>query len=378
MELVRPYIIFYIIIFGIYLFSLAFPIKGIGAKNKDWYFVVAATLVLLLLGTRSENVGTDTIDYVSFFLHPDNYSFVDDVFFNILINVLRLFGSSTEYFIFMISLLGLAGLYYMINKYSDNKVLSVALFTLLGPMELFFFLYFSMIRQTIALSLFFVAVSLLFDIRLNKRKQLLFFFLFYILACLTHKSALFALPFIALVYLKPVGSKTVWVALILTTYILAGLEFSITNTVLSKVFELLGGDSHYAHYADITIGAVESRGFIHLGIVPFIIMGLVVTVFSDKKLIDNWIIQLFLWSVVMNNIFFDNLNYNRLTLYLTMFAIVAMPNALKNMKAWVKVPTLVFVFGYFTYKMIGQLIFQMGPIPTGNIIVPYESWLFSF
>ncbi len=376
MELVRPYIIFYIIIFGIYLLSLAFPKLRKG--KRDWYFIAASTLVFLLIGTRADTVGTDTEDYVSSFQHLDSYYAQDDVLFRVIVYVLRLFGSSAEYYIFIVSLLGLFGLFYIIDKYSENKTMSVALFTILGPMELFFFLYFSMIRQTIALSFFFISLCILFDNSQKNKKKLWLFLLFYLFSCLTHKSALFAAPFIAIIYFKKFDKRVFWIALIMFTYVLAGLGLSITQTVLSKVFEVLGGDSHYAAYADITIGAIESRGFMHLGILPFTIIGLIVSWFTDNKTRENWIVQFFLWSVVMNNIFFDNLNYNRLTLYLTMFSIIAIPNALKNVKMIVKLPTLVFVFGYFIYKMIGQFAFQLSPFASGNIIVPYESWLLKF
>ena len=340
-------------------------------------YVIVSLLVFLFIATRHISVGTDTQAYVDFFNHSRYWyqGYKTDFLFEQLGRFLKLFSNTSEYFIFATSLLCYGGLFFVILKESRCRVFSLLLFMIMGTSSIFFFLYLSMIRQGIAMSYFFLSVYFLYQKRLFIYHRILLFMIFYIASILTHASCLFTLPFIVVVSLKPVASKVFWLVLILVTYLMAANNVSIVQSLLGYAFDVIDVGK-YENYADIAFGEIEAKGWLNMNVLPFIVLALVFLFVCSKRELKDWKMQFVLFSVVLNNVFFDNLMWSRLILYFSIFMVIVFPNALRHKGFWLQLSTYFLVFVYFMYKTMTQFIANAAIDATGNIIVPYKSWLF--
>ena len=370
----QPYIVLYsFLIISHYIFFLG---KGknvlLPQRQDNVLFYIYSIIILLFIATRDISVGTDTETYVFFFHDPQFYynGARTDLFFEFLGRFLILFDKSAEFFIFVTSTICFIGIFYIVGRLSKCKSYSMLLFAIVGSSSIFLFSYLSMIRQGIAITYFLVAVYCFFS-EYRTKKKLIVATIFYIAAILTHGSCLFTLPFLALLYYKRITNKKIWVYLLLITYLLAALNISFVSTILDEVFSFLG-DSKYRHYGNIDWGFIENKGWFNMNLLPFIALSLWLLYFSTEELIKEWYVQLFLYSVVLNNIFFDNLMWSRLIMYFTIFIIIVIPNVLNNQNRVVQYLSYNFIYIYYIYKTFSQLLTNT----SGNIIVPYSGYLF--
>lgn len=367
-----PFISLYIIIF---LLSVIEQHQHNITKKKR-VGIIGLSLVFLFIGLRSKNVGTDTQTYVNFF-HDSNFFYnggKTDLGFEYIGRFLHLFGNSTEYFIFFSSAIMCFGLFFLIYKYSRNVNFALLLFCLVGTSSINLFLYMSMVRQACALTFFFVSMYYLFEFGKSKWKVVA---VFYIMAILTHGSILFTVPFVFILW-KYNPSKNIWIAAIVATYIISALGIVNIGDILNLVFSYVGDytSRDYSGYADITFGQIEQKGFFNMNILPFSILGVALCLLSKKENLCCWYVKFFLMSILLNNIFSDNLMWARLILPFSIFVILAVPYLTSSLNKKYIIPFYTVFFGYYIYKTLSQLFFMASPLATGNIVVPYETWLF--
>jgi len=345
-------------------------------------YVFCGILVTLLLATRTETVGTDTVSYVAFF-HDHNFYYhgePTDFMFEMLSRFFHVFNDSTEWFIFCTGVFSLLGVFYLINKTAEIRSLSLLLFVLAGSTFVYYQMYFNAIRQCCAFTFYFTAICFWFKERRSKNETCISIILM-VLAVLTHGSSLFGVPFILFATYKPITNKKVWYAMIIGFYILCALNISYVQDVLQYVFGFLG-QNKYEGYADVNFGQIEMTGnrFFNMFLLPFTLISCMLVYLKDKDFLSKWWMQLFLWGVAMNNFFSDNLMWGRLLFYLIMFSIIAIPNALKNEKKLIKIPFYILFIAYLIYKNTTALAgsfahsFENGI----NTNVPYHSWLLPF
>ena len=342
-------------------------------KFVQWVGFIAT---FLFIGLRSENVGTDTIAYVDFFQSPNFYYLGDktDIGFEYIGRALHMLGSSSEFFIFSISAIMCFGLFFIIYKYAKNNNFSLLLFCLVGTSSINLFLYMSMIRQGCALSFFFLSMYLWFEYGKEKWKSCA---ALYTLAILTHGSILFTLPFVYVIW-KFDFTKTIWMSLIIVTYIVAALGIINVGDILDFAFSYVGGfaSKDYSGYVDAGFGQIEQRGFFNMNILPFSVCGMVLCYLSKEEHLIFWPVKFFLFSILLNNIFSDNLMWSRLILPFSLFVIIAVPYLTSKLNKKQLIPFYAVFFTYYIYKTATQFIFMSSPFATGNIVVPYETWLF--
>ena len=342
-------------------------------------FGVVAFAVFLFMATRDESVGSDTSSYIDFF-NSDDFSYMGDkteFLFELHGRLLRLFHLNDEAFVFVTTLIYSSGLYYLIWKTSKFRTFSLILFMIIGTSSIFFFLYLSMMRQCLALCFFFYAVYFLFESDRSQNGKLFLGALFYISAILTHASCLFTLPFIILTYLNKTLSKKIWIIVLVVTYLMAALDISFVSQILGFVMGIVQNE-HYEQYADVHFGMIDSKGMFNMNLIPFMVLAAIILLIASSDEIKDYKIQFALLSVVLNNIFFDNLMWSRLIMYFSMFMIIAIPNAIYGKTKMFQIPIMSFVFVYFSYKTFSQLLYQILYFDDGNIIIPYESWLIDF
>lgn len=371
--MIFPFICLYIIIF---LLSLAEIFQHDVVKKRQ-IGIFGLLVVFLFIGLRTEKVGADTSPYVSFF-HDSRFYYLGektDIGFELIGRFLHLFGSSTEYFIFFSSAIMCYGLFFLIYKYSRNINFALLLFCLVGTSSINLFLYLSMVRQGCALTFFFLSMYYLHE---YGRKKIIVIILLYLMAIMTHGSILFTIPFVFLLF-RYNFTKKIWISLIIITYISAALSIINVGDILDRAFSLIGGltSKDYSGYADVTFGQIEQKGFFNMNLLPFSLWGTILCYLSQKKYLNCWFVKYFLLSIILNNIFSDNQMWSRLILPFSLLVIIAVPYLTSKInKKHIIVPFYSVFFAYYIYKTISQLISMSSPFATGNIVVPYEMWLF--
>lgn len=350
-------------------------------RTDQRVFLIVAAIVLLFIATRDVSVGTDTKTYVDFYESPVflyNGS-ETDLLFEYYGRLVRLFGFDSTGFVFITAVIYCSGLYFVIWKKASNCMYSLLLFMIAGTSSIFFFLYLSSMRQCLALSYFFFAMYVLFDSNVVKPLRFIYAGILYLASLLTHGSSLFAAPFIFLAYFKPITTKQVWLIVILVTYVMAAIDMSFVTSILGFVFSHTSSE-HYSAYEDVNFGSIEFKGWFNMNLLPFMVLSLFILFSSKKSELKDYKIQFALWSVVMNNIFYDNLMWSRLILYISLYMVIAFPNVLYRKPLILQLPALCFTIVYYIYKTSSQLISQFIILDTifeqGNIIIPYKSWLF--
>jgi len=368
----HPFIYLYITIF--ILFNVESRQRNIIKKKRVG--ILGLVIVFLFIALRSKEVGTDTITYVDFFHNPNFFYHGNktDIGFEYIGRFLHLFGSTTEYFIFFSSAIMCIGLFFLIYKYAENINFALLLFCLVGTSSINLFLYMSMIRQGCALTFFFFAMYYLFEYGKRKWKTVT---ALYIMAILTHGSILFTAPFILLIWKYKIPKK-IWMSLIIGTYIIAALGIINVGNLLEIAFSYVGGltSRDYSSYADVNFGQIEQRGFFNMNILPFTVFGGVLCYMSKEDNLDYWPVKFFLISILLNNVFSDNLMWSRLILPFSLLVIIAIPYLTCKIRQKYIIPFYVVFFTYYIYKTATQLIFMSSPFALGNIVVPYETWLF--
>lgn len=367
-----PFILLYITIF------LLFIVESCQHDNvrKKKIGLLGFVIVLLFIGLRSKDVGTDTINYVDFFHEPNFFyhGVKTDLGFEYIGRLLHLFGTSTEYFIFSSSCIMCLGLFFIIYKFARYVNFSLLLFCLVGTSSINLFHYMCMVRQCCALTFFFFAIYYLFEYGISRWKSIV---TLYVMAILTHGSILFTVPFVFAIWKYKV-SKSVWMSLIIGTYIIAALGIINIGALLDIAFSYAGGftSRDYSSYADVNFGQIEQRGFFNMNILPFTTFGGILCYLSKEENFNYWPVKFFLISILLNNIFSDNLMWSRLILPFSLLVIVAVPYLISKLKKKYVIPFYAIFFTYYIYKTATQLIFMSSPFATGNIVVPYETWLF--
>lgn len=379
-----PYYCFYLFVIGcclllnIYLENNRLRCLLFGSKTEDRTFYLLSIVVVLFIATRLESVGTDTVYYVNFFKHP-KFLYVGeatDPMFEFFGRAIHFIWDAKEFFIFMTGLFSFFGIFYLIQKCSYNRVMSLTLFCIVGAISPTIFHYMCIIRQVTAMTYCFIGTYLLFEkyTKTHDRKTLTLLIICYILACSTHASCLFPLPFFILLYCFGGLKNQYWYILISVTYAMSAIGISFSKDIIGSIFSVFSHE-HYGSYAHITFNIIKNKGWLNMNLIPFMAMAVMVMQSQDRKELDKWYCQLFLASVVLDNLFYDNYMWFRLILYFSIFVIIAIPNILHNRSMMYRWGCYAFIFAYFIYKTFSQLFHQVVQTE-GNIIVPYDSWLF--
>lgn len=163
-------------------------------KKGGWLFILLTFIVMVLFaGLRDEFVGTDTFNYVYKFrslaneiatVEENNKGFLEEPGYE-LIQKIALF-ISTDYWSLLCVIASVFSAFVLIaiNKYSNNRLLSLFLFITLG----YYTYCFNGARQAIALSIYMMS----FEYILNGK--FLKYSIWILIAFLFHRSVIIALP----------------------------------------------------------------------------------------------------------------------------------------------------------------------------------------
>jgi len=348
-----------------------FRLKSISLKRA--IFFITSIYIWLFISLRNISVGTDTITYVQFFSNPNFYYHgkPTDVMFEYLGRLLRSLGRSKEFFIFSTGTFSFFGIFYLIRNISPNKIFSVVLFSIVGTTSMFFFLYLSMIRQACAMSLFFFSLIYFFE---KKNWQKYLGLVLYLMSILMHGSAVFALPFLLIISIYRIDNKIIWAAGFVISYLYAVNPWFSTTELIKIAYPIVSSflSRDYSHYMQLSFGYIPAKGFFNMDLLPFMIFGFYGLRFLTTEDLHKWYVQLFMFSIILNNVLSDNYMWPRLVLYFSIFSIIVIPYIYDRLFGIYKYSFATFIFTYYPYKIFRQLLHQASNHALGNIVIPYK------
>ncbi len=251
------------------------------------YHIIMAICMVLLIGLRSVNIGIDTLNYAYMYINAASTPFsylnedIKDKGYVFLCIVLNRLGVNFTEFNILYAIFNISIITYMIYKYSDMPWMSFFLFMAFG----FFTLQFTMVRQSLAISIVLLAIIL------DKNKGIWDFVKFVLLVWIAytiHASAVVALPIWFIRKIKPDKIWTfIFIAIIVFCYLFKG-------AIGELMFNLAGDVSEsYENYGDELI---ENAGmFLYLMILVSVIFSIIIPQFLDNK----WNFMTFIFLCIM-------------------------------------------------------------------------------
>ena len=124
-----------ILLLSLTLLSLIFKIFGINIKNNKQYLLIIVIILTLFLGLRGPKVGLDMINYYKFFVAAKNstieylyFHYDFELGFKMLTKFISFIFYDFRFYVFIISILSMIGIYNFIKNYSKDYFASVFLF----------------------------------------------------------------------------------------------------------------------------------------------------------------------------------------------------------------------------------------------------------
>lgn len=187
-ESALPYFAFLGVTITIYSFHRNFQVKTVFNPAIILVFMCMA----LFAGLRDKYVGTDTAAYVYGFSNVLNKPlegdyidiFFDEPGYYLLEVFVHLFTDQYWGVLFAIAGICYVNVLYTINKYSENKILSLFTYITLG----YYLFCFNAARQAIALSIYLLALPCI------EKKQIVKYCTIVVIAAMFHKTILIMLP----------------------------------------------------------------------------------------------------------------------------------------------------------------------------------------
>lgn len=353
----------------LYITLIVFAILSWKAKRSvvSFYYIFLSLLVFSLPALRDISVGTDTINYVKFFLNPNlGYDVREiDLGFQIWNNLIGVLWKNKHFFIFCNAFISIYGVLFFINKQSPYRVLSLLLFVIVGD---FYSLQFAAMRQTIAISLFLIALHFFIKGKEHWKTA----FILYFIAIFFHATVIWCLPVVLLMNFLKITKR--WMLIVLAISFTIGMAniFDYRN-VLGGFFKVVDSNSSIGRYGIYSSDVFSTRLSSYRILWDMLPLSLVCTaciVYSDE--VNNFL-KLFFAGVVVNNLTISDPIAFRLVIYLVILIIVVLPLTFQNKK---KIGVLIcsMTVIYFFYKSYSILAAQKSPDFIGNKIIPYKTF----
>ncbi len=239
------------------------------------YHIIMAVCMVLLIGLRHVNIGLDTFNYAYSYIKIADKSFsylnedIKDKGYVFLCMVLNRLNVNYIEMNVLYAVFNILVITYMIYKYSDIPWLSFFLFIAFG----FFTLQFTMVRQSIAISIVIMAVMW------DKNRGILDFIKFALLVWIAHTihaSSVVALPIWFVRKIKPNKMAAfVFVVIVVFCYLFKG-------SIEELMFNLAGDVSEsYENYGN---AGLENAGILlYLMILASVVFSTIIPRFLDNK-----------------------------------------------------------------------------------------------
>lgn len=336
-----------------YIFIGLILTYGYITRNKFFNYV-ALLFIILVSGLRYE-VGYDYFNYVSFFKGRGTDS-MEPLSKLAIFTLSQLFNNPLSMFFFF-SLATLSITYISIEKFTTSPRMALMIYLLIPGLYLNSF---SILRQSIAISVFFLALYYLFK---NEKTK---YFVLSMVAILFHYSAVF--PFLLIFF----GRKWLEKKYTLKFYLIGMLiAFILSYINVSKV--LIGLTGKYAVYADLLVSKTFPLAkVLSLTIISTIIIwGLKHN--SEKKI--TFLLNIYLIGVGINILFANFIPVTRMGYYFLIAQIILVPNIIffmkkENLKIYTVFLFMIYYFGIQINAL--QVDEKSADVPR---MIPYKNYL---
>ena len=338
-------------------------IESIRLKKRKVY--VGAKLLffvmLRLCALRSVEVGVDTSHYYIMFSSGTS-RFVEFGYW-LIRHISSMFGNSFQMFLALYAIVSLYPLYKMLGRESVNVSFSLLIY--LSFSNYFYPEVFNVIRATAAIAFFCIALSYWVANR-NKFALLLF-----VMSCLFHITAGVAIViFICSQFIKWLPRQITYI-IIIASFIFGVIfqtGFSAYAESLSYWMEDFSGDitGYYSHHLNDFLETNFNIVGTLSNTLPFTLFAILL---YDERNSTNIFYKLFIIGVVLSNVFISVTLVYRITMFLSVFLIVVLPNTyrrISNPHKLILRCLILFMLMWYVYKLLGSTSDTMAGI------IPYS------
>lgn len=302
--------IIYVILLTLALFNVTFQgkyrenlIYMQGSNNSFLNYkvpIVYATsflyfsILLLLSIMRTQEVGTDGIMYYKFYWYG-NFEMYFDPFINYIYQY-SLQRNDYSYFIYITSVIFILVSYYTIMKLNFNKWILIYYFVA----SYYYLISFNVVRQSIAISFVFLAVSIIYSSEKLTLKRTVLFIIVIFVGSGFHNSAVLALSFILFRFFK-LNHLILLMGLILITI---GYFTSFIKSLIQPIFSFFEFYTlKYGTGSDFFVMDVGSKGLIeYLPIVVqylFLYFGYIIYMRNNREFAGTYILNYYFVFLVL-------------------------------------------------------------------------------
>lgn len=320
-----PYIIYIILI-------LFFCLRSYKTNNAGSNFNSCVIITFLFIGLRACVVGADTYLYTLTFLGTRNDYIMDEIepLYKIYNFILSSIYKNEVFFLLCNTFFSLFPLYLLINKFSDFKELSIALFFLLGIN----LSYFVALRQILALAILFLGIYYVIE---NKKRKWLIYAICLVAAYFMHHSTILNSILFSVLYFIRIDNRRIILSSIIVTAIMGVVmqQFNIMD-IFNAYLNLNTGltDQRLDKFisSDEQLRSIQS-GFLSTiyNLIPSIVAVYTFS-FLNKDRLNHWFSKIYLLSVIASNIFFRVDMFGRINLGFQVFSIIVITWAFSSKK----------------------------------------------
>lgn len=305
------YIIFLLTILIEYIL-LTLTIKNKEKKNKI-FLIISFLQMFIIAAIRNIDVGTDLQNYIPFYERCETYSWAQilepglkEYGYRIYNKVLSLLSISDQLFLTITAGISLIGVYYIIKKYSKNYFLSTYIYIAFN----FYIFIFSGLRQSIAMSIGMLSIKYIDERKFCK------FLILILLASTFHMSALILL---LMYFIKNIEVKPKMLPIILFGY---SILFIMRKYIVSFIIRFV-----YSNYSITNTG----NGYVYLLLLTIIVIGITLykKQFVKENGLNNFCYNALLIALLIQLFASAQGEIARLTMYYSIYMIIAIPNFIK-------------------------------------------------
>lgn len=367
-------IIFFVLLLGIFsIYQVLYGTKN----NKVFYFM--GCIWLLFPALRTEFVGTDTQNYLDFFLKPSlgyngkTLSEVETgyVYWNYLVaNIWK----NIYFYLFCSAILSCSLKLYVFHKISNFPLFALFLYSILVTLEPLLFSEYGTIRQAISIGFY---MMFLWQLQKENKNRIIICLCvaFALLSYLFHGSSILPLVVTLVLYFVPkkyeLSKRNLIIILLISLF--GGNVILLYGGELTSILSFLA--IQQLNYLESMSDAVLFDGYgYYRNVLPLFCMALFILKYQQST--DDIITKSAIWGVILTNLLIQIPIGQRITYCFMPILCIAVSKVVNKKNILYILPIILFEFwrlyGYYISQTIGQQKFG-----DGNIIFPYTSILFN-
>ena len=296
----------------LYLFAKIISNKYKSIDGEKIFLFFSFVILFLLLALRDLSVGTDTLNYVNYYLYFDYYK-NNEIGFFVFRSFLKKIGASYRFYLAIIAFITTIAAYKFIKRYSVDYLISCFAYFSLG----LYAMSFSGLRQSLAVCIIMFSIKYIFE-----NKPILFILLI-IIASTFHLSSIVFLPVYLLKNIK-ISKKS-----ILIFIVLAFVFILFNNKIYNQILAYL--PDGYLRYSksNLSINIIVVLEGILIPLVSKLLVNMNEKYNDEKNKYFEFFFNLSILNSLILILSLNNALGDRIALYFSIGNIIIIPYALK-------------------------------------------------